>query len=102
MLVSAGFSTFHDLTYPLTTTTIVTDGRIFSFFASQLNTLLMHDEFIDTNTKFNVCYGLPTYELFQKIEGDEIIGTILYNPQTVIIRVKMYDKLKLELTFYYL
>lgn len=57
----------------------------------------MHDEFIDTNTKFNVCYGLPTYELFQKIEGDEIIGKILYNSQTVTIKVKMYDKLKLEL-----
>ncbi|KAG8324387.1 structural constituent of ribosome [Homalodisca vitripennis] len=69
-----GFTTFQDITYPLTTTTVVTDGRIFSFFASQLNTLLFHEEFIDENPKVNVCYGTPTRELFQKIEGDEIIG----------------------------
>uniref|UniRef100_A0A1B6LLN1 28S ribosomal protein S30, mitochondrial n=1 Tax=Graphocephala atropunctata TaxID=36148 RepID=A0A1B6LLN1_9HEMI len=69
-----GFTTFQDLTYPLATSSVVTDGRVFSFFASQLNTLLFHDEHIDENPRVNVCYGTPTRELFQSIQGDEIIG----------------------------
>lgn len=77
-LLCLGFSTFHEVTYPLTTTTIVTDGREFSFFASQLNTLLLHDEFIDVNPKVNVCYSVPTLELYQNIEGSEFIGKKLF------------------------
>lgn len=62
------------MTYPLTTTTVITDGRVFSFFASQLNTLLFHDEYIDNNPKVNVCYGIPSLELYKEINGNEITG----------------------------
>ncbi|XP_054286399.1 uncharacterized protein LOC129002546 [Macrosteles quadrilineatus] len=82
-----GFSTFHDITYPLTTTTVVTDGRVFSFYASQLNTLLLHDEFIDINPKVNVCCSLPTCELYERIDGNEFVG---WNDQALEYLVQAY------------
>jgi len=82
-----GFSTFHDVTYPMATTTVVTDGRVFSFYASQLNTLLLHDEYIDINSRVNVCYGLPTCELYQRIEGDEFVG---WNDKALELLVEAY------------
>ncbi|XP_014480417.1 PREDICTED: 28S ribosomal protein S30, mitochondrial [Dinoponera quadriceps] len=69
-----GFSTFNDITYPLTTQTIVTDGQWWSFFAYQLNTLLLHCEHIDTNPKRNICWVTEPMKLFDKIEDEKIHG----------------------------
>uniref|UniRef100_A0A1B6C0F5 28S ribosomal protein S30, mitochondrial n=1 Tax=Clastoptera arizonana TaxID=38151 RepID=A0A1B6C0F5_9HEMI len=69
-----GFNTFIEITYPLTTSTVITDGRVFSFYTYQLNTLLMHDEHMQTNTKENICYGSQEKNLYKSIEGDKIIG----------------------------
>ncbi|XP_032687299.1 39S ribosomal protein S30, mitochondrial [Odontomachus brunneus] len=69
-----GFSTFNEITYPLTTQTIITDGQWWSFFAYQLNTLLMYSEHIDTNPKRNICWVTEPMKLFDKIEDEKIHG----------------------------
>lgn len=70
----SGFSTFNDITYPLTTQTIITNGQWWSFFAYQLNTLLMYSDHIDTNPKRNICWVTEPMKLFDKIEDEKIHG----------------------------
>jgi small subunit ribosomal protein S30 len=65
-----GFSTFNDVTYPLTTQTIVTDGKFWSFYAYQLNTTLVHSDNCDKNPRYNQCWGTKEMQLFEKIEDN--------------------------------
>lgn len=80
-----GFSTFNDVTYPLTTQTIVTDGKLWSFYVYQLNTTLVHSTFSDQNPRYNQCWGTKEMKLFEnitesgKIEGlnDEVLSNLI-------------------------
>ncbi|KAH8264734.1 hypothetical protein KR044_006936 [Drosophila immigrans] len=59
-----GFNTYNELTYPLNTQTVITNGREWSFYAYQLNTLLVHGTQVDENPLVNFCRGtapLPLY-----------------------------------------
>ncbi|XP_063368268.1 large ribosomal subunit protein mL65 [Cydia amplana] len=69
-----GFTTFNDLTYPLATQTVITNGQIWSLYAYQLNTILMHSEHIDTNPKHNICFGTQPMKLFDTIEDGKVKG----------------------------
>lgn len=70
-----GFSTFNDVTYPLTTQTVVTNGKQFSFYVYQMNTTLVHQDAFDSNEKSNVCWGTKEMELFKEIdENGKLIG----------------------------
>ncbi|EFN77238.1 39S ribosomal protein S30, mitochondrial [Harpegnathos saltator] len=82
-----GFSTYNDITYPLTTQTIITDGHLWSFSTYQLNTLLVHSEHIDTNPKRNICWITEPMKLFDKIEGEKIHGL---NEEVLRNLVKFY------------
>lgn len=83
----SGFSTFNDITYPLTTQTIITDGQSWSFFVYQLNTLLVHSEHIDTNPKRNICWVTKPMKLFDKIENEVIYGL---NEEVLKYLIKFY------------
>lgn len=63
-----GFSTFHDITYPLSTQTIITNGQIFSFYAYQLNTTLIYSKEVYNNSKVNYCWGTKEMKLFENID----------------------------------
>uniref|UniRef100_A0A182MWG8 28S ribosomal protein S30, mitochondrial n=1 Tax=Anopheles culicifacies TaxID=139723 RepID=A0A182MWG8_9DIPT len=63
-----GFSVFNDVTYPLTTQTIVTDGKHWSFYAYQLNTTLLHSDQVDVNNRYNLCWGTETLKLYESID----------------------------------
>lgn len=82
-----GFNTFNDLTYPLSTQAIITDGRLFSFYTSQLNTILQHSDNMDTNPKVNECYGTPTMELFERVDNGQLLG---WNDEPLAMLISFY------------
>ncbi|CAG9790897.1 unnamed protein product [Diatraea saccharalis] len=69
-----GFTTYNDITYPLVTQTVITNGQLWSFYAYQLNTLVMHNENIDDNPKHNVCFGTKPLKLYETIENGKVKG----------------------------
>lgn len=72
-----GFSTFTELTYPLTTQTIITDGQHWSFYAYQLNTTQVHQDALAENPKVNRCWSSSDGELklFEEISANgEVVG----------------------------
>lgn len=69
-----GFSTFNDITYPLVSQTILTNGQYWSFCVYQLNTTLLHWEYVDNNPARNICWITEPMMLFDKIEDGKIQG----------------------------
>uniref|UniRef100_A0A2M4BJ43 Putative mitochondrial ribosomal protein s30 n=2 Tax=Anopheles marajoara TaxID=58244 RepID=A0A2M4BJ43_9DIPT len=63
-----GFSVFNDVTYPITTQTVITDGKHWSFYAYQLNTTLLHTDQVDVNNRYNLCWGTKELPLFDSVE----------------------------------
>ncbi|XP_037815353.1 28S ribosomal protein S30, mitochondrial [Lucilia sericata] len=83
-----GFNTFSELTYPLNTQTIITDGKTWSFYEYQLNTLLMNGRQINENPRVNYCRGTPELALYQEIdENGKIIG---FNDEVLKYLVSYY------------
>ncbi|EDV44712.1 uncharacterized protein Dana_GF19982 [Drosophila ananassae] len=62
-----GFNTYNDVTYPLNTQTIITNGQEWSFYEYQLNTLLIHGDNAVGNPKVNFCRGSPPLPLFAEV-----------------------------------
>ncbi|KAJ1531954.1 hypothetical protein ONE63_000592 [Megalurothrips usitatus] len=82
-----GFSTFHDVTYPLLTQTAFSNGRDWSFYLYQLNTTLLHTKNSTENPRCNLCWGTKPMQLFQAIEGGRVIGL---NEDVLKRIIKMY------------
>lgn len=82
-----GFTTFNEITYPLVTQTIVTNGQTFSFYLYQLNTLLLHSKNTTENPRRNVCWVLPEQKLYEKVENGKLIG---FNDDTLKKLLKIY------------
>ena len=68
-----GYTVYHELTYPLVTHVIVTDGQFWSFFVYQLNTHCFHSD-VDTNTLRNVCWSSGDLKLFEGYENGQMVG----------------------------
>ncbi|XP_017034058.2 large ribosomal subunit protein mL65 [Drosophila kikkawai] len=62
-----GFNTYNELTYPLNTQTVITNGREWSFYEYQLNTLLVHGHHVDSNPRVNFCRGSEPLPLYAEI-----------------------------------
>ncbi|XP_015191428.1 PREDICTED: 28S ribosomal protein S30, mitochondrial [Polistes dominula] len=69
-----GFSTFHDLTYPLVNQMAITNGQYWSLYVYQLNTTLLHSENSDENPRRNICWAKDSVKLFDKVEGEKVHG----------------------------
>lgn len=69
-----GFTTYNDLTYPLSTQTIITNGQLWSFYAYQLNTIAILGDLVHTNPKRNVCWRTPELKLYEEIRDGKIVG----------------------------
>ncbi|KAI4482764.1 hypothetical protein M0804_008617 [Polistes exclamans] len=69
-----GFSTFHDVTYPLINQMAITNGQYWSFYVYQLNTTLLHSENSDENPRRNICWATDSVKLFDKVEGEKVHG----------------------------
>lgn len=82
-----GFSTFHDITYPLASQMILTNGAEFHFCAYQMNTTLLHSNHAINNPKSNLCWLTQPMELFE-VDSDNSLKDI--NDQVLEIMVKFY------------
>lgn len=72
-LFFSGFSTYVDITYPFTTQTVMTDGRLFSIYSYQLNTLhLWKDD--KENPLRNICYIQDSLPMYDTIENGQVKG----------------------------
>ncbi|XP_076748855.1 mitochondrial ribosomal protein S30 [Xylocopa sonorina] len=69
-----GFSTVNEITYPLVSQTVLTNGQFWSFCVYQLNTTLVHSDHADENPKRNLCWITEPIKLFDKIEDGKIEG----------------------------
>ncbi|KAM4053202.1 large ribosomal subunit protein mL65 [Anomaloglossus baeobatrachus] len=69
-----GFWSQADVTRPFVSQGVISDGRHFSFFCYQLNTLaLAADSDKDPNRK-NICWGTESAPLYETVEKDDIKG----------------------------
>ena len=62
-----GFSPLTELTYPLTTQTVITDGRTWTFSAFQLNTTGALLTPAEHGAPGNTCWVLPEMQLYQNV-----------------------------------
>ncbi|XP_077298426.1 mitochondrial ribosomal protein S30 [Arctopsyche grandis] len=65
-----GFSTFNDITYPLTTQTVISNGQHWSFYAYQMNTVLFYGDHIFDKSSRNICFGTNSMKLYDSIDND--------------------------------
>ena len=72
-LFITGFGIYHELTYPITTQTIITDGKDFQFFCYQLNTIqLWKDK--EANPLCNIMWSTDIMPLYEQIENNQVKG----------------------------
>lgn len=82
-----GFTTFNDITYPLVTQTIITNGQKWSFYIYQLNTLLVHGKNTTENPKRNICWPVSDLKLFESVSDSKIVGL---NGDVLKTLIKLY------------
>lgn len=82
-----GFNTFNDITYPLATQSIITNGKVWSFFVYQLNTMVYHSKHILQNPKRNLCWATPEMKLYELIDNGKLTG---FNDEIIEILTKFY------------
>lgn len=83
-----GFSTYNDLTYPLVAQTIITNGKLWSFYVYQLNTTGIHNLAIDSNPRANQCWGTTEMKLYDEIDADgKLLG---FNDEIVRHLIRFY------------
>ncbi|NXF11011.1 RT30 protein, partial [Smithornis capensis] len=69
-----GFWSEADVTRPFVSQAVVTDGRYFSFFCYQLNTLALTAETIKNNPRKNICWGTESKPLYDVLEAGNVKG----------------------------
>ncbi|KAL4660446.1 28S ribosomal protein S30, mitochondrial-like [Arapaima gigas] len=69
-----GFWNKEDVTRPFVSQAVITDGRFFSFFCYQLNTLALSVETDAGNLRKNVCWGTESLPLYEAVKDGEVLG----------------------------
>ncbi|KAM4876127.1 large ribosomal subunit protein mL65 [Thomomys bottae] len=69
-----GFWSQADLTRPFVSQGVITDGKYFSFFCYQLNTLALTVQADQDNPRKNICWGTQSMPLYETIENNEVKG----------------------------
>ncbi|CAG9856704.1 unnamed protein product [Phyllotreta striolata] len=82
-----GFNTFNDLTYPLVTQTVVTNGKTWSFYTYQMNTTMLCERFFKSNPRRNICWATDQMDLFEDIADGKLIG---FNDEVLKNLLKFY------------
>lgn len=73
----AGFTTCNEITYPFVNQSIITNGKTWSFYMYQLNTMRFFNSQDDINRPVapsNICWGTKQTELFHDITDNGVIG----------------------------
>jgi len=82
-----GFSPLTELTFPLASQSVNTDGRLWSYFAYQLNTCDLSSNDNSSHTHQNLLWHHPTEQLYNKIEDGKVVD---FNPDCLRPLIKMY------------
>ena len=82
-----GFSPLTELTFPLASQSVNTDGRDWSFFAYQLNTCDLSTNDTATHTHQNLVWTQTPTRLFSKIEDGKLVN---FDPSALKTLIKMY------------
>lgn len=83
-----GFTTYNDVTYPLAGQTVLTNGQLWSFYAYQMNTTIVHSHFAHENPVANECWGTKEMKLYEEIdEQGRLVGV---NEKVVNNLLKLY------------
>ncbi|XP_048224292.1 39S ribosomal protein S30, mitochondrial [Perognathus longimembris pacificus] len=69
-----GFWSEADLTRPFVSQGVITDGKYFSFFCYQLNTLALTVQADQSNPRKNICWGTQSKPLYEAIEDNDVKG----------------------------
>ncbi|XP_006865809.1 PREDICTED: 28S ribosomal protein S30, mitochondrial-like [Chrysochloris asiatica] len=69
-----GFWSEADVTRPFVSQGVITDGKYFSFFCYQLNTLALTVQADQNNPRINICWGTHSKPLYETIEDNEVKG----------------------------
>ncbi|KAL5277554.1 MRPS30 family protein [Megaselia abdita] len=91
-----GFTTYNDLTYPINTQTVITNGQDWSFYQFQLNTTIVHLTEFENNPKTNNCWGTGQLKLYEGIENGKLVG---FNEEVLKHLVKIYTNTPKERNF---
>lgn len=72
--VYQGFWSEADVTRPFVSQAVITDGKYFSFFCYQLNTLALTVQADQNNPRKNICWGTQSKPLYEAVEDDDVKG----------------------------
>ncbi|XP_061836989.1 large ribosomal subunit protein mL65 [Nerophis lumbriciformis] len=69
-----GFWNYEDLSRPFVSQAMITDGKFFSFFCYQLNTLALSAQTDVNNPRKNLLWGTQSLRLFEGVEDGRVVG----------------------------
>lgn len=69
-----GFWSEADVTRPFVSQGVITDGKYFSFYCYQLNTLALTTQADQNNPRKNICWGTQSKPLYEAIEDNDVKG----------------------------
>uniref|UniRef100_A0A8C0X8D7 28S ribosomal protein S30, mitochondrial n=1 Tax=Castor canadensis TaxID=51338 RepID=A0A8C0X8D7_CASCN len=69
-----GFWSEADVTRPFVSQGVITDGKYFSFFCYQLNTLALTVHADQNNPRKNICWGTQSKPLYETVEDNDVKG----------------------------
>jgi len=81
-----GFTIYNELTYPLNTQAVFTNGHDWSFYTYQLNTVTLSVDFLPHKRR-NLCWGTEPRTLYHTVENGEVKG---YDDEVMKTLLKMY------------
>ncbi|XP_051980255.1 39S ribosomal protein S30, mitochondrial-like [Xyrauchen texanus] len=73
-LFCKGFWSEEDVSRPFVSQAVVTDGRHFSFFCYQLNTLALTPRANSKNARKNLCWGSESMRLYERVTDGDVVG----------------------------
>ncbi|XP_074527355.1 large ribosomal subunit protein mL65 [Halichoeres trimaculatus] len=69
-----GFWDREDVTRPFVSQAVISDGKFFSFFCYQLNTLALSVEADANNPRKNLLWGTESLQLYESVQDGEVVG----------------------------
>ncbi|KAL3062564.1 hypothetical protein OYC64_002383 [Pagothenia borchgrevinki] len=69
-----GFWNHEDVTRPFVSQAVITDGKFFSFFCYQLNTVALSVETDANNPRKNLLWGTESLRLYDSVQDGEVVG----------------------------
>lgn len=69
-----GFWNYEDVTRPFASQAVITDGKYFSFFCYQLNTVALSVDADADNPRKNLMWGTESLKLYDGVQDGTVLG----------------------------